>query len=63
MENDTTIQKRCLMVAKRLSASLDKGGLQIPHPEETTEGFWLNPIQKYLRKINNDQHSKYSRII
>jgi hypothetical protein len=51
------------MAAKRLSASFDKGGLQIPHPEETAEGLWLNLIQKYLCKINNDQHSKYSRII
>jgi hypothetical protein len=30
-ENDTTIQKRRLVAAKPLSASFDKGGLQIPH--------------------------------
>jgi hypothetical protein len=31
-ENMVTIQKRRLMAAKKLSASFDKGGLQIPHP-------------------------------
>ncbi len=50
------------MAAKRLSASYDKRGLQIPHSDETAEGLWLNLVQKYLCKINNDQHSKYSRI-
>ncbi len=51
------------MATKHLSASFDKGGLQIPHPEETAEGFWLNLIQKYLRKMNNGQHAKFTRII
>jgi hypothetical protein len=36
-ENDATVQKRHLVVAKRLSASFDKGGLQIPHPEEIAD--------------------------
>jgi hypothetical protein len=62
-ENDSTIQKRHLVAAKRLSASFDKGGLQIPYPEETAKGLRLNLIQKYLQKINNDQHTKYTRII
>jgi hypothetical protein len=62
-ENDVTVQKRRLVVAKRLSASFDKGGLQIPHPNETAEGLRLNLIQKYFRKINNNQHTTYSHII
>jgi hypothetical protein len=62
-ENDTTIQKRQLVAAKRLSASFDKGGLQIQHPEETAEGLRLNLLQKYFRKINNNQMTIFSRII
>jgi hypothetical protein len=62
-ENDTMIQKRRLVAAKRLSASFDKGGLQIQHPEETAEGLRLNLIQKYYRKINNNQTTIFSRII
>jgi hypothetical protein len=61
--NDTMIQKRRLVAAKRLTASFDKGGLQISLPEETTEGLRLNLIQKYLRIINNDKHTKYSPTI
>jgi hypothetical protein len=38
-ENEATIQKRRLVAAKRLSASFDKGGLQIPHLWETAEGL------------------------
>jgi hypothetical protein len=62
-ENEVTIQKRRLVAAKRLSASFYKGGLQIPHPWETVEGLRLNLIQKYFRKINNNQPTIYSRII
>jgi hypothetical protein len=62
-ENDTTIQKRHLVAEKRLSANFDKGGLQIPHPEEMAQGLHLNLIQKYLREMNNDQHTKYTCII
>jgi hypothetical protein len=62
-ENNVTVQKRRLVVAKRLSASFDKGGLQILHPSETAEGLRLNLIQKYFRKINNNQQSTYSLII
>jgi hypothetical protein len=57
------IQKRRLVAAKRLSASFDKGGLQIRHPEETAEGLRLNLLQKYFRKINNNQTTIFSRII
>ncbi len=45
-ENDATVQKRQLVEAKRLSARFDKGGLQIPHPDETAEGLQLNLMQK-----------------
>jgi hypothetical protein len=62
-ENDTRIQKRRLVAAKRLSASFDKGGLQIQHPVETAEGLRLNLLQKYSRKITNDQPTIFSRII
>jgi hypothetical protein len=62
-ENDMTIQKRRLVAEKRLSASFDKGGLQIPHPEETAEGLRLNLLQKYYRKISNNQPTMFSRII
>jgi hypothetical protein len=62
-ENDTTIQKRWLVAAKRLSASFDKGGLQIQHPEETAEGLRLNFLPKYFRKISTNQMTIFSRII
>jgi hypothetical protein len=62
-ENGTTIQKRRLVAAKRLSASFGKGGLQIPHPNETAEGLRLNMIQKYYRKISNNQPSIFTNII
>jgi hypothetical protein len=62
-ENDTTIQKRRLVAAKRLSASFDKGGLQIQHPEETAAGLRLNLLQKYFRKISTNQMTTFSRII
>ncbi len=38
-KNLETIQKRRLVAVKRLSASFDKGGLQIQHPSETAEAF------------------------
>jgi hypothetical protein len=57
------LKKRRLVVAKRLSASFDKGGLQIPHPNEMAEGLRLNLIRKYFRKINNNQTTIYSTII
>jgi hypothetical protein len=62
-ENDTTIQKRRLVAAECLSASFDKGGLQIPHPEETAEGLRLNLLQKYFRKISSNQPTMFSHII
>jgi hypothetical protein len=62
-ENDATIQKIHLVAAKRLSASFDKGGLQIPHPEEIADGLRLNLIQKYFRKLVNNQPTTYSHII
>ncbi len=55
-ENGTTVQKRRLVATKRLSASFDKGGLQIPHPSETAEGLRLNLIQKYF---NQQQSTVY----
>ncbi len=39
------------------------GGLQIPHPEETSEGLHLNFMQKYSRKMNDEQHTKYTHVI
>jgi hypothetical protein len=61
IENDTTVQKRRFVAAKTQSASFDKGGLQIP--VETPEGLHINLQQKCLRKMNNDQHNKYTHII
>ncbi len=62
-ENDTTIQKRRLVAAKHLSASFGKLGLQIPHPNETAEDLRLNMIQKYYRKVRNNQPSVFTCII
>ncbi len=50
------------MAAKWLSASFDKGGLQIQLPEETAEGLRLNLLQKYFRKNSSNQTTIFSRI-
>jgi hypothetical protein len=44
--NQETIQKRRLVSRKRLSASLDKGGLEIQHPNKTAAGLKIDLIQK-----------------
>jgi hypothetical protein len=62
-ENEAAIQKRHLVAAKRLSASFDKVGLQIPHPEDIADGLRLNLIQKYFRKLVNNQPTTYFHII
>ncbi len=45
-----TAQKRRLVAKKRISAGLDMGGLGIPHPDETIQGFRQNLIQKIYRQ-------------
>jgi hypothetical protein len=62
-DNQETIQKRRLVAAKRLSASFDKGGIQIQHPMETGEGLRLNLIQKCLKKITAENGSTFTRIL
>jgi hypothetical protein len=41
-----TAQKRSLVAKKRISTGLEMGGLGIPHPDETIQGFRQNLIQK-----------------
>jgi hypothetical protein len=43
--------KEDYIARKQLSASIDKGGLQIQQPEEIAYGVHINLIQKYNRKI------------
>ncbi len=61
--NLETIQKRRLEAAKRLSASFDKGGLQIQHPSETAEGLQLNQRQKCFKRISAGNGSAFTRIL
>jgi hypothetical protein len=58
-----TTQKRRLVAAKRLSASFDKGGLQIQLPKETAAGLRLNLIQKCYKKVAAGQETMFTRII
>jgi hypothetical protein len=58
-----TIQKRRLVAAKRLSASFDKGGLQIQHHRKTAEGLQLNIIQKCFKRISVGNGSTLTRIL
>jgi len=46
-----TIQKRRLVAKDRISASFEKGGLQVPHPADTADGLHLNLLQKIYNKI------------
>jgi hypothetical protein len=48
--NQETIQKRRLVSRMRLSASLDKGGLEIQHPNEVAAGLRLNLLQKLYKR-------------
>jgi exonuclease III len=45
-----TLQKRIRVSKHRVSASLQMGGLDIPHPEDLVKGFQLNIIQRILLK-------------
>jgi hypothetical protein len=45
------IQKRRLVAKDRISASFNKGGLQVPHPSDTAEGLHLNMLQKIYNRI------------
>jgi hypothetical protein len=58
-----TTQKRRLVAAKQLSASFDKGGLQIQHPKETAAGLRLNLIQKRCKKVAAGQETMFIRIV
>ncbi len=46
-----TIQKRRLVAKDRIPASFNRGGLQVPHPDDTAEGLHLNLLQKIQNKI------------
>jgi hypothetical protein len=48
-----TMQKRRLVATKGISAGLEMGGLGIPHPGETIQGFRQNLIQKIFRQNRN----------
>jgi hypothetical protein len=41
-----TALKRRLVAKKHISAGMEMGGLGIPHPDETIQGFRQNLIQK-----------------
>ena len=45
-----TVQKRRLVAKDRISASFNRGGLQVPHPAETAEGLQLNLLQKIYNR-------------
>jgi hypothetical protein len=61
--DSVTTQKRRLVAANRLSASFDKGGLQIQHPKETSAGLRLNLIQKCYKKIVEGKETMITKII
>jgi hypothetical protein len=48
--NQETVQKRRLVSRKRLSASFDKGGLEIQHPSEVAAGLRINLVQKLYKR-------------
>ncbi len=48
--NQETVQKRRLVSRKRLSASFDKGGLEIQHPNEVAAGLRINLVQKLYKR-------------
>jgi hypothetical protein len=50
-EEGAKIQKRRLIAKDRISASFEKGGLQVPHPADTADGLHLNLLQKIYNKI------------
>jgi hypothetical protein len=58
-----TTQKRRLVAAKRLSASFDKGGLQIQHSKETAAGLRLNLIQKCYKRVAAGKNTMFTRIV
>jgi hypothetical protein len=60
--NQETVQKRKLISRKRLSASLDKGGLEIQHLNETAAGLRIKLIQK-LHKRNRAIRTTLNDII
>jgi hypothetical protein len=48
---------------KMTISSFGMGGLKIQHPEETVEGQRLNLIQKYHRKLEQDNQTKFPQVI
>jgi hypothetical protein len=50
-EEGVKIQKRRLIAKNRISASFEKGGLQVPHPADTADGLHLNLLQRIYNKI------------
>ncbi len=50
-EEGAKIQKRRLIAKDRISASFEKGGLQLPHPADTADGLHLSLLQKIYNKI------------
>lgn len=58
------VQKRILVSKKRISASYEMGGLQIPHPQQTIEGMQINIIQKiYRKKANKEQDTNVGLLL
>ena len=44
------IQKRRTVAKNRISASIELGGLNIPHPRNVVKGLQINLIQKLFQK-------------
>jgi hypothetical protein len=45
------LKKEYSMAKDRISASFNKGGLQVPHPSNTAEGLHLNLLQNMYNKV------------
>ena len=58
-----TVNKRRLVSKNRIPASLEMGGLQIPHPSQTIQGLQQNMLQKIHRKERFDDFSHLSQIL
>ena len=48
------VQKRRIVAKNQISASIELGGLNIPHPRNVIKGLQMNLIQKLFRKEMSD---------
>ncbi len=62
MDGQTT-QKRRLVAKKRNAASLEMGGLGIPHPDEIIQGFHQNLIQRIVKQSRINPAACLPRIL